>query len=299
MNFFKIIYYAYINTNNLYRSIIGYDVIKNINYNSKSELNKNYWSITKIFELLTNFIFIKLPIHSPSWLPTSIKTIFFGSNSKYIKNSVETDPSGNCFIYINGIMSNEFVVLLNKFELEKLLNKPINIIHNVTDSLIMDLTECLIGKETDDLTEASTVALYTICSKLLDKNIQKVIIIAHSQGTIIIAKVLNSLYKLGLNKIQYLNKLEIYCFANCASNMKYIKFNLPYMEHFANEHDFVAKLGCNCPKELNSVISIDGKIMINKNNYGHMLNTHYLNNFSNNYYQSRLNNYISKKIKIT
>ena len=54
------------------------------------------------------------PKENPSILSsesTGLKTIIFGTNSKYIKNEVECDSSGNCFIYINGIMSNEEVVL--------------------------------------------------------------------------------------------------------------------------------------------------------------------------------------------
>ena len=82
--------------------------------------------------------------------------VFFGENSTYIPNSTEVDDSGNCFLYVNGIMSNTDVVKLNQKELEALIHSPVNIIHNVTDSLVMDLIECVIGKETEDLTEAST-----------------------------------------------------------------------------------------------------------------------------------------------
>ena len=71
------------------------------------------------------------------------------------------------------------LVMINKKYLETLLNKPINIIHNITQTLVMDLIECLIGKETEYLTEASTISLYTITSKLLDDNINKIIIICH------------------------------------------------------------------------------------------------------------------------
>ena len=289
MNIFKIYYYAFLYTPNLYRSILGNNI-----GNTSSEINIKSLNIEDFFLILYNFFIIKLPFHCPSWVPNIIKKIFFGPNSKYIKNDKELDDNNNCFIFINGVLGSEKIVNYNRIELALLLDKPINLLFNASDSLVIDLFEAFIGKETHQLTEASTVALYTICSKLLDENINKVIIIAHSQGTVIISKVLNSLYKLGLNKIKYLNKLEIYCFSNCASNMKYLNCNLPYMEHFANENDFIAKLGCNCPKEVEQFISIDGKIFINKNGTGHMLNSHYLNNFSYNYPLSKLNNYINK-----
>ena len=46
-----------------------------------------------------------------------------------------------------------------------------------------------------------------------------------------------------------LRKLEIYCFANCASEMAQIKFRggkewpVPWIESYGNENDIVARLG--------------------------------------------------------
>lgn len=292
MRIFIILYYAFINTENFFRSLFGYNIITNLIKNEASDINYNYWNLQDIFLLIYNFFFIKLPFYSPSWMPKTLKILFFGENSKYIVNNTELDNDNNCFIFINGVLGSEKQVINNKIQLEKLLDKPINILFNSSDTLMSDLIESLIGKETQELTEASFKALEIICNKLLDKNINKVIIIAYSQGTIISAKVLNSLYKFGLNTEEYMKKLEIYCFSNCASNMCYIKNNYPYMEHFANKNDFVAKLGCNCPDNIKHLINIHGKIFINENGSGHLLNLHYLHNFSKNYPNSRLNEYM-------
>lgn len=293
MKIFKILYNAFKSTKNLYTSFVGESSLKsNILDKKNSEFHNQHWNVMKVFKLLSDILFIKLPISAPSWIPKPIKTIFFGENSKYIPNHTELDSSGNCFIYVNGIMSNLEVVKMNKGELETMVNRPINIIYNVTDSLVMDLIECFIGRETEHLTEASTIALYTICNKLLDCSIEKVIIICHSQGTIIIAKVVQCLSKMGFDKEKYLKKLEIYAFASCAANMTYIVDKLPYMEHFANDNDFVAKLGCNCPIESKPYIKIDGEIFITKNKSGHLLNSHYLDNFQSDYPKSKLNEYM-------
>jgi len=308
MNIIKILYYAYLNTPNLYRSIFGYNKFFDYNYDNyieNNDIDKDYKTYFHIFyedfivilNLIYNFCFIKLPFHCPSWMPDFIRILFFGSNSKYIKNENELDENNNCFIYINGILGNNDSVIKNKNQLEHFLNKPVNLLINSSDTLLSDLIESLIGKETDELTEASTVAFYTITRKLLDEKINKIIVVAYSQGSIIIAKVLNSLHKLGLNKEKYLKKLEIYCFSNCASNMKYILNELPYIESFANDNDFVAKMGCNCPEEIKDLINIDGKIFINKDGHGHMLYKDYLYNFSKNYPLSRLNNIIKKNEK--
>ena len=64
----------------------------------------------------------------------------------------------------------------------------------------MDIIECAIGKETDDLTDASFITLSTISTILLNKDIKKLVIICHSQGNIIVSPVLRNLEKFGLNK---------------------------------------------------------------------------------------------------
>lgn len=296
MRILKILYYAFLNTDNLFRSIIGYDVINNLIKNKSSTINYSNFNFFDIILFIYNFCFIKLPLYCPSWMPQSLKIIFFGENSKYIINENELDKNNNCFIFINGVLGSEKQVLNSKLNLQNLLKKPINILFNSSHTLMSDLIESLIGKETEELTEVSSKTLEIICNKLLDKNINKLIILAYSQGTIIIAKVLNILYKFGLDKEEYLKKLEIYCFSNCSSKMNYIKNDYPYMEHFANDNDFIAKLGCNCPTEIANLISIDGKIFINKNGTGHLLNSHYLQNFSENYPESKLNKYINNEI---
>ena len=291
---FRILYSSYKKTNDIYRSIVGDKIQENVLNNTSSELNKSNWNITKLLHLMSDLFFIKLPIHCPSWIPYPIKKLFFGENSKYLPSKKEYED-GICIIYLNGILSNDKVVELNRKELNKIFNRSINVLHNVTDSLICDLIECLIGKITDDLTEASTVTLYTLCNKLLNPEIKKIIFVCHSQGTIIISNVLKNLNKLGLDKEIYLKKIEIYAFANCSSKMNYIIDELPYMEHFANSNDFVACLGCNCSEEIKDIISIDGKIFI-KEKSGHMFNSHYIDNFVEDYPDSKLNMYI-KKIK--
>lgn len=292
MRILKILYYAFLDTDNLFRSLFGYDLIKNLSENNDEKFKFNNIKFYDIIFFIYNFCFLKIPFYCPKWVPKSVKMIFFGEDSKYIINKKELDDNNNCFIFINGILGSENQVLNTKMRLENFLNKPVNVIFNSSDTMLGDLIEGLIGKESDELTEASRIALFTICSKLLDENIEKVIVIAYSQGTIIISKVLNNLNKLGFNTDKFLNKLEVYCFSNCASKMKYIKNQLPYIENFANENDFVAKLGCNCSKQVKDLIDIDGSIFVNKNSYGHLFTFHYLNNFSNNYPLSKLNDYV-------
>ena len=277
MRIVKILISAYLNTKNLSESIIG------TNQDIKHKLNSK-----SILKCLSDIFIPTLPLHCPNWMPLIIKKIFFGENSKYLPDDKEIED-GTCIIYVNGIMSDTDIVEDDRKLLKGLFNKPVNLLHNVTDSLIMDLLESLVGKETDSLTEVSVVTLVAFTRKLLDEKVKKLIVICYSQGTIVVAKVLDKLAKLGFNKNSFIEKLEVYAFANCSTKMKYVKDNFPYIENFANENDFVAKLGCNC--NLKELVDIDGETFVAKNKSGHILNLHYLDNFKIDFPKSKLCNY--------
>ena len=290
MRILKILYFAFLDTDNLFRSLFGYGIKNNFFKNKNLSLSTNFFDILLY---IYNIFFIKFPFYCPSFVPYNLRIIFFGEKSQYLKDKNELDNEGRCFIYINGILGSKNQILKTKLTLQNFFNKPINILFNSSDTIFGDLLESLIGKESNKLTEASTIALLTIISKLLDEKIKKVIVIAYSQGTIIVSNVLNSLKNYGITNESILKKLEIYCFSNCSSNTKYIVNNLPYIENFANQNDFISKLGCNCPKQVKHLVHIDGKIFINKNKYGHLFTLHYLNNFNNEYPSSHLNSYIN------
>ena len=295
MSLLRIIYSSIKNTSNIYRSIVGYRVINNITTNMDSEFNRNHWSITKGIYLLSDIFIPSLPFHCPDWMPNIIKKTIFGGNSKFIEDTENDDNDRIYMIFVNGILTNETLLEQNKHLLKKIFNRPINCIHNNTDSLIMDLIECGIGKVSDDLTESAFLTLSIIIKKVLDNKIDKLVIICHSQGSIIVSQALRNLEKFGLNRNEYLKKLEIFTFANCSSDMRYIKDEYPYMEHIANEHDLVAKMGSNRDNDIAKYIHIDGEIIIKKNKYGHFFNCHYMNNFIIDYPKSRLNNYIKNE----
>jgi hypothetical protein len=177
------------------------------------------------------------------------------------------------------------------------------------------------------MTEPVWRATAAILEALNADQTDKVIIIAHSQGTIIVANVLRAIAKAleseltqqekprwhgftnqlmgavntdtqvilrnnlahSLSKFakggvsparKKLHKLEIFTFANCADKMRYIypARQLPYMEHFANQHDLVARLGVLSPFRDNpkALIEIEGPVYEQKDGWGHLLNEHYL-----------------------
>lgn len=295
MNLLKIVYSSIRNTPNIYRSIVGNKVISN---NTHSAFHKNNLSISKSFYLFTDIFIPSLPIYCPSWMPNIIRKTIFGGNSVFLEdtNTINNSNPDQYFLFINGILTNETIIQQNIHLLKKKFNRPIHCVFNKTDSLIMDLLECAIGKQTNDLTEPSLLGLSTISKILLNPEINKLVIICHSQGTIIISQILRNLDKFGLKKIEYLEKLEIYAFGSCVSHMKYLitddNNQYPYMEHFANENDLVAKMGCNHSKDIEEYIDIDGTIFINKGKSGHLFNSHYMDNFPQDYPDSKLNSYL-------
>jgi len=77
-----------------------------------------------------------------------------------------------------------------------------------------------------------------------------------------------------------LGRLELYCFANCASHMCYIDTAdgtaFPWIESFGNQHDIVARLGVVAPHPRRQQIEIDGPRYEHLGAWGHLLNVHYL-----------------------
>ncbi len=75
-----------------------------------------------------------------------------------------------------------------------------------------------------------------------------------------------------------LAKLEVYCFANCATVMGYVDrhLRLPWIESFGNQYDLVAALGMLAPDSRGENISIDGPLWVRRSAWGHLLNIHYL-----------------------
>ena len=220
--------------------------------------------------------------------------------------------------------------------------------------MLLDLVECSLGKEWYQNTESATAAFPAIYDALKDPEKEQVVVICHSQGTIIMAVVLRALKALAWHRRQRapdyhvtgarlpqgpvptepgapsdsdasadaltasavvaaesqlpvpaanlrglkgdgepiyvlqdevpLNpddfepltdqewaKLEIYCFANCANEMRYRwqpaadgvrPPDTPYIESFANEHDFVARLGMLAPDPAGEHIRIDGPFYV-------------------------------------
>ena len=97
------------------------------------------------------------------------------------------------WFFINGICTDDSVVDLNAQYLHRLFGRPLTVLHNVTRGFIPDLAACAVGKEWDHVTESAAIAFPPIYAALKNETCERLILLAHSQGTILSAVILDML----------------------------------------------------------------------------------------------------------
>ncbi len=262
---------------------------------------------------LTNVLIPSFQRRGPAWVPTPLRRVLFHETTIDRRpdqlGSYDSFPNEEWF-FINGILTDPGMARWNADYLARVFHRPFTIIQNATDGPIADLLECADEKAFGMNGESADVAFPEIHRALKDETKDRVVIIAHSQGTLIsavIVKLLRLIYSPEGGKLREarpaqelaalrrrgvtldpddfedvttaeLERLEIYCFANCASEMRYVdpERQLPWIESFGNEHDLVARLGMLAPNLEAEQIAIDGPAWVHRGAWGHLLNLHYL-----------------------
>ena len=287
-----------------------------------------------------------------SLLPPLVSSMFYHP-TRFFEHRDETtiprDFPDERWFFINGVATNRAVAEMNAALLSRIFGRSFTVIQNSTNSLALDLAQCVIGKEyktrpnlnsMGTMTEPALKATLAVLAALNQEEVRKVVVVAHSQGTIIMANALRAIVaflraveqgpkesatvqasdvaasltfeakqesELALrvevekaftefvtrtpSPLDKVRKLEVYTFANCADKMKYAFTDsagksYPFMEHFANERDLVARLGvlAPCREEAGcTAVEIDGPVYERKGHgrlkrgaWGHLLNEHYL-----------------------
>lgn len=214
----------------------------------------------------------------------SAKSAFIGAATDTI-NTITTSETTEVF-FLNGICTDKNVWDINVKEIESIFEFTISPLYNATNGLIPDLIECVFGR-TFNILDRETQHLYKTLLRSL-KTKEKVIVLAHSQGGIIIAQLVEHL----INNNVDISHLEIYTFASASDEM--ISGNY-YVEHYANNYDYVARIGVLEYKD-----NYHGKIY-KRDGSGHLLNIHYLKPFSYGEFcvgRSKLATYLKYKHKI-
>jgi len=104
-----------------------------------------------------------------------------------------------------------------------------------------------------------------------------VVIVGHSQGTIVSSYIARKLLK-DKRYRHHAPKLEIYCIAGVADSFRvdpqmseHFGRGVPYVEHFANGMDFFCRIGVLAHLERTA-----GAVFVLPQRTGHLLNDHYL-----------------------
>lgn len=225
------------------------------------------WRPARAARILANVVLPSVPRTPPALSPPLLQRLFWQPSvilQRPDHQGSYTSFPDEAWFFVNGVASNDAVAQVNSAYLSYLFHRPLTMIQNSTDSLLLDLLECVGGKQWYRHTEAATKAFPPIYDALKRPDKQRVVVIAHSQGTIIMATVLRMLAEIyrppaearglaalfGAEAYAYappefvypdqdpwraedfeplseeeLAKLELYCFANCANSMKYVGAN--------------------------------------------------------------------------
>lgn len=264
---------------------------------------------------LADLAFPSIPAAPPAFVPPRLAGLFWEPSELLRRpdhrGRLTTFPR-EAWFFVNGILTNDDVAELNAACLADLFHRPITIIQNATSSAWLDLAECAAGKQWHRTTESVRQAFPAVYHALVSRK-ERVVVVAHSQGTIIMSVVLRLLedsVRLGECRSRSrraaaavprfpaaypirhadfepltrrdLAKLEIYGFANCANTMTCVAGTnrragpLPWIESFANERDIVARLGMLAPHAGARGVDIAGPKYVRRGAWGHLLNEHYL-----------------------
>ncbi|KAG5302032.1 hypothetical protein I7I48_02231 [Histoplasma ohiense] len=204
---------------------------------------------------------------------------------------------GERWIFVNGVMVGNQGLRNNCDRLSKTFGRPITGIHNPTYGLLWDLLECLFQRSFAYDTYSTRYTYDYLKRSLTDPTVHKVVLIAHSQGGIIVSMALDLLFT-DLSA-ENMAKLEVYTFGSAASHfnnpMRAIqtvttpistsplpqnrssKGVIRHIEHYVNGEDIVPQWGVLYNVRLTKT-RYSGKVFIRKGATGHMFNQHYLNN---------------------
>ncbi|GFH55769.1 hypothetical protein CTEN210_12245 [Chaetoceros tenuissimus] len=206
--------------------------------------------------------------------------------------------------------------------MRELFGQPFKLMHNPTDGPVLDIMECMIGK-TGLLKHGTTKPREELRNGLLKEmkngNYKKIVLVAHSQGTIITGNVVADLSDAATNNVddfswflkdsiwfdkgynenaarelkETLEKFEVYLFAGCAHHVDGAYVNR--LECLSNRGDLVAILGHLFPNFLkplwkntwcNGIVYKNIESYTEKSSWGHLLLSHYLGQFEEGLFSS-------------
>ncbi|RUP44876.1 hypothetical protein BC936DRAFT_148908 [Jimgerdemannia flammicorona] len=195
---------------------------------------------------------------------------------KYPSKAGKVYP-GESWLFVNGICVDSVWLQENCELLASMFGRRVVGIHNRSFGLVFDLVECLLQRDMGYVTDDARQAYASVKSELLREDVNKVVFIAHSQGSIIASMVVDRL--LTTLPEDAVRKLEVYTFGSAANHMHDGNGLIRHIEHFANGGDFVSQTGVLAYTPLKQPGNeYRGHLYIDSKAKGHLLNMHYLGN---------------------
>ena len=201
---------------------------------------------------------------------------FFSERPCSIRQHAPDHFPREAWFFVNGIATDKELLALNGRYLVKLFQRPIELIYNPTEGPLSDLLECMLGRTFDFVSAPAEYALERVSLALTDPEKDRVILMGHSQGGIIVSNVVSGLIERFSGDHERMSKLEVYTFGSAADRIRTDpeldtpQRHVPFIEHFANTQDMVAGLGV-----LERGLTVSGKVYTLEK-AGHFLNAHYL-----------------------
>lgn len=178
---------------------------------------------------------------------------------------VQNNYPEELWIFVNGITTELRTAKKHCKRLNKMFGRPVKLLHNPTNGIVLDLMECAMGK-TGLLRHGSTrprELLKKVLSEEMKKEYKKIVLVAHSQGTIIAGNVIADFSDIiegftnGYTKEERetveknMRKFEVYIVSGCAHHMtgKYVS----HLECISNRGDLIAIFGHMFPKILRPI----------------------------------------------
>ncbi|KAF2139314.1 uncharacterized protein K452DRAFT_75157 [Aplosporella prunicola CBS 121167] len=199
--------------------------------------------------------------------------------------------------FINGIATNYDGLQTTCDRLAATFRRRIIGVHNRSYGVIGDVLECMIQRCFSYNTSDVRCTYEVLKLHILDPSVDKVVVIAHSQGGIIISLALDRMFAEMPSRA--LSKLEIYTFGSAASHFNNPLTHssltslihatstpqtllprpthvIPTIEHYANELDLVPRWGVVNSARHCTATRYAGRVFIAKGASGHLFNEHYL-----------------------
>jgi hypothetical protein len=99
------------------------------------------------------------------------------------------------WFFINGICTDRRIAARYAATLSRIFNRPLTVLYSATEGFAFDLLESAIGKGWT-ITESAACNFAVLVKALIDPEVRRVILISHSQGTIVAAVLLKALEEL-------------------------------------------------------------------------------------------------------